>query len=103
MAAWEDGECPAALTIYDKGAAAHSNGKTETEPIISIWNRGARQLETPWVEPLKAQALHFLRRLRRPDAKAGSDGRFALDVVEVLEAACRSMKEGGAPIYLTEG
>jgi predicted dehydrogenase len=103
MAAWEDGECPAALTIYDKGAAAHSNGKTETEPIISIWNRGVHQLETPWVEPLKVQALHFLRRLRGPDTEAGSDGRFALDVVEVLEAACRSMKEGGAPIYLTGG
>jgi predicted dehydrogenase len=48
-------------------------------------------------EPLKNEAEHFIQCIRE-GKRPYSDGRSGLEVVEVLEAACRSIKEGGVPI-----
>jgi len=100
MATWEDGEPATALTIFNKGAAVNGNEDGDVKGIVSMWDGETHRLDTAGIEPLKAQAQHFLWRLQHPDAEARSDGFFALGVVEVIEAACQSIKAGGAPIVL---
>jgi predicted dehydrogenase len=103
MATWEDGQSGATVTIYDKGATVLPAETGDVRPRVAMWDGELCKLETPTFEPLKAQAQHFLRCLRYPYAEARSDGRFALDVVEALEAARYSMRAGGAPISLLGG
>jgi len=103
MAMWEDGDSAAAVTVFDKGAAvrAGEDGDAESE-IVSMWDGETHRFETSGLEPLKVQAQHFLRGLHHPDAEARSDCIFALGVIEVLEAACRSIRAGGAPIAVSQ-
>jgi predicted dehydrogenase len=104
MAAWEDGQSDMAVTIYDKGTAVLAdNTGGEAAPRVSIWDGEIRKIKKQWLEPLKLQAEHFLWRLRHLDAAGPCDGKFALDVVETLEAVCHSMRAGGAPIPLAGG
>ena len=52
-------------------------------------------------EPLRIECQHFVDCIRE-DRQPRSDGRDALNVVRVLEAMERSLREGGRPVKTTE-
>ncbi|HMF40982.1 MAG TPA: Gfo/Idh/MocA family oxidoreductase [Polyangia bacterium] len=65
---------------------------------LRLWTpqQGELVLPVDRSDALRAQCLDFATRAADPDA-AGGDGGHALDVVRVLEAGQRSMRQRGAP------
>jgi len=53
-------------------------------------------------EPLKAECQHFLECIRTGSTPLTS-GKNGLDVVRILEASSKSLKNHGAPVSLNEG
>ncbi len=95
-----DGSCePQALTLYDRGYDTRV-GARDDRPVELKYGAGeARTPQLPVVEPLKAECAHFLTCVEtrgRPRA----DGWAGLRVVQVLEAAERSLAAGSSPIRL---
>ncbi len=98
MAVFDDLEPNEKLRIYDKGATVNSDYDNFAEYI------GLRfgDIHIPHInagEPLRVECSHFLdcvRERRQPDSN-GDDG---LAVVKVLEAAQKSLKQGGVPVSL---
>jgi predicted dehydrogenase len=90
MAVFDDVRKDAKLMIYDQGVEI-VNGEPVTRKNEGI----AEQLESE--EPLRRQCLQFLeciRTRRRPL----TDGESGLRVLRVLDAAERSLAEGGKPV-----
>jgi len=95
MAVFDDLESTEKLKIYDKGAKVNTDYDTFAEYI------GLRfgDITIPYIrsgEPLKIECEHFvscIRDRKRPK----SDGLDGLRVVDVLEAADRSLANNGAP------
>jgi predicted dehydrogenase len=86
------------LRIYDKGYDRPPSF-TEYAEYLSIRNGDIYIPQMPMTEPLEVQCRHFLECIatgKRPL----SDGRSALRVVRVLEAAQRSLDADGAPVRL---
>jgi len=86
------------LKIYDKGAEINTDYDTYAEYV------GLRfgDITVPYIrvgEPLRAECEHFLSCIRER-ATPRSDGLDGLRVVEVLEAADRSLEKNGVPIDL---
>ena len=95
MAVFDDLESTEKLKIYDKGAKVNTDYDTFAEYI------GLRfgDITIPYIrsgEPLKIECEHFVSCIR--DRKTPkSDGLDGLRVVDVLEAANRSLANNGAP------
>ena len=92
MAVFDDVRKDAKLMIYDQGVEI-VNGEPVTRKNEGI----AEDLESE--EPLRRQCLQFLeciRTRRRPL----TDGESGLRVLRVLDAAERSLAEGGKPVSL---
>jgi predicted dehydrogenase len=102
MMVWDDTQLDEPVKIYDKGVVT-------SDPDSD--NFGEHQLTyrvgdtiSPYVgnqEPLAQELEHFLRCIREGRA-VRSDGRFGLQVVDVLEAADRSWRLGGVPVEVGE-
>ncbi len=98
MAVFDDLEANEKLRIYDKGAQVNDTYNTFAEYV------GLRfgDITMPYIkvgEPLRIECRHFLecvRKRRRPM----SDGEDGLRVVQVLDAAQRSLKLNGEPVRL---
>ncbi len=83
------------LRVYDKGVNVLPHYDTFGEFQLSYRYGDIVLPRIDDSEPLKNEAEHFIQCIR--DGKSpSSDGRSGLEVVEVLEAACRSIREGGA-------
>ncbi|MEJ2483950.1 MAG: Gfo/Idh/MocA family oxidoreductase [Gemmatimonadota bacterium] len=101
MAVFDDLETTEKLKIYDKGAEVNTDYDTFAEYV------GLRfgDITIPYIrsgEPLKIECEHFLSCVRdRTTPK--SDGMDGLRVVDVLEAADRSLKNNGSPESLKGG
>jgi predicted dehydrogenase len=101
MAVFDDLESTEKLKIYDKGAHVNTDYDTFAEYV------GLRfgDITIPYIrsgEPLKIECEHFLSCVRdRTTPK--SDGLDGLRVVDVLEAADRSLKNNGSPESLKGG
>ena len=98
MAVFDDLEPSEKLKIYDKGAEINTDYDSYAEYV------GLRfgDITVPYIrvgEPLRVECEHFLSRIRdrQPPRSDGYDG---LRVVEVLEAADRSLEQNGVPIKL---
>lgn len=96
MAVFDDLEANEKLKIYDKGAEINTDYDTFAEYV------GLRfgDITVPYIrvgEPLRAECEHFLDcvRSRKTPMSDGQDGRR---VVEVLEAAGRSLQLNGRPV-----
>jgi predicted dehydrogenase len=101
MAVFDDLEPAEKLKIYDKGAEVNTDYDTYAEYV------GLRfgDITVPYIrvgEPLRAECEHFLSRIRDRQ-QPRSDGYDGLRVVEVLEAADRSLEMNGVPIALHVG
>lgn len=98
MAVFDDLEPNEKLKIYDKGAEVNANYDSFAEYI------GLRfgDITVPHIkvgEPLRIECEHFLDCVRHRRAPV-SDGYDGLRVVNVLEAADRSLAANGIPVEL---
>lgn len=98
MAVFDDMESTEKLRIYDKSADQNAKYNSFAEYITLRFG----DITIPHLkidEPLKLECQHFLNCIR--DGKQPrSDGRDGLRVVEVLDAAQRSLKANGVPVTI---
>jgi predicted dehydrogenase len=101
MVVFDDMESERKITVYDKGATT-TRTKFETYGEFVTLHFG--DIHIPKIgndEPLRLETQHFVDCIVN-DATPRSDGRDALNVVRVLEAMERSLREGGRPVKTTE-
>jgi predicted dehydrogenase len=96
MAVFDDLDANEKLRIYDKGAHVSTEYNTFAEYI------GLRfgDITVPYIkvgEPLRLECLHFLDCVQNRKQPL-SDGYDGLRVVQVLDAAQRSLKSNGTPV-----
>ena len=95
MAVYNDVETAQKIKIYDKGvdAPAYTNGFGEFQ-----YNYRSGDITIPriqFTEPLRQECQHFVDCVAN-HARPCSDGRDGLQVVKILEAAEKSLKNGSA-------
>ena len=102
MLVYDDVSPAEKIRVYDKGVEVQPHYETfgEFQLLYRSGDVFIPRLDT--VEPLKAETGHFLDLIggRIKPLSSGEDG---LKVVQVLEGACRSMKEDGRRIALDLG
>jgi len=86
------------LRIYDKGFD-RPPAFTEYAQFLSIRNGDIHIPQIPMVEPLEVQCRHFVECVTE-GKRPLTDGVSAVRVVQVLDAAQRSLQRGGAPVSL---
>jgi predicted dehydrogenase len=100
MAVYDDLADQERLRIYDKGVVASAQDDARNRPMSYRYGG----ISSPYIEmqePLRVQDEHFIECVlagRRPR----TDGESGLAVVRALEAATRSLRQGGA-IGLDDG
>jgi predicted dehydrogenase len=101
MIVYDDVEPTEKIKIYDKGITL--NGSSEKAHQLRIGYR-AGDMWAPHLaakEALQTEVEHFIDCLRNGTAPISS-GLSGLRVVEILEAASRSIKEQGRPVKLNQ-
>ena len=93
MAVFDDVRKNAKLMIYDQGVEF-----VDGEPVTRKNEGIAETLDDK--EPLRSQSLQFLECIRTRQRPL-TDGESGLRVLRVLDAAERSLQEGGMPISLS--
>jgi predicted dehydrogenase len=97
MAVLDDAEPTEKLRIYDKGVDAGQ--------VVDFARAMALRSGDIWIprldasEPLTLECRHFLECVRTRQ-RPRTDGREGLRVIRVLEAASRSLADGGRPVRL---
>jgi len=104
MLVWNDLEADEKLKIYDKGVAmngnGHGNGKQGLYALLVSYRSGdmwAPRVEQ--TEALKVELSYFIDCVRTTQTPI-NDGVAGLRVVQLLEAADRSLKERGRTVTL---
>lgn len=102
MITFDDMDNEASVRIYDKGIVRLVN--EEGDRIYKEFSLKLRagDVHLPHIdptEPLKAECEHFVESIRKKRTPR-SDGKVGLEVVRVLEAAQKSLEQGGAWIKL---
>jgi len=102
MLVYDDVSPSEKIRVYDKGVdkQSHYDGFGEFQLLYRSGDVFLPHVDT--IEPLKTETAHFLD-VVDGKAEALSDGVHGLKVVEVLEAACESLKSDGKRIELTVG
>jgi predicted dehydrogenase len=98
MAVFDDLEANEKLRVYDKGAQYGAEYDTFAEYL------GLRfgDIHVPYIkvgEPLRLECQHFINCVEKR-VRPRSDGLDGLRVVQVLDAAQRSLQNGGQPVAL---
>jgi predicted dehydrogenase len=99
MAVFDDMQPREKLRIYDKGVDRpeyRSYGES-----LSVREGDIFIPRVSNAEPLAVQLRHFVQ-VVRGEASARADARDGVRVVRVLDAASRSLAQGGAPVHLEE-
>jgi len=97
MVVFDDMEASEKLKIYDKGVGSlfyDSYGE-----YLSLRFGDITIPNIKMVEPLRAEAEHFIRCIELKE-KPKTGGRDGLEVVKILVAAQKSLGENGAPVSL---
>jgi predicted dehydrogenase len=90
---------PRSLTLYDRGYDSRIGAKDDQAVELKYGAGDVRIPDLPATEPLKAECRHFLECIQngtRPRAGGGE----GLRVVQVLEAAGRSVRNGSRAVEL---
>lgn len=87
------------VVIYDKGVEVPPDSLTEAEFHASYRHGDETVYPVQWVEPLSAECRHFLTCLQT-GALPRSDGEGAIRIIKVLEAAQRSLANGGVELLV---
>jgi len=97
MATWDDLQTAAPIAIYDRGANSVPDYGDFGEFLrLSMWDGDIRLPKVSFDEPVKVQAIEFLKFLQDGRVER-SDSTFGLGVVRVLEAIDISIQQGGRP------
>jgi predicted dehydrogenase len=94
MVVYDDIEPVNKLVIYDKGVDVQPYTDTYEEFHLAYRYGDAVPVPLEWQEPLKVECLHFLQSIRNGTSMR-SDGKQGLKVVQILEAAQKSLFNGG--------
>ena len=97
MVVFDDMEASEKLKIYDKGVGSLSYDSYGEYLSLRFGDITIPNIKM--VEPLRAEAEHFIRCIELKE-KPKTGGRDGLEVVKVLVAAQQSLKEKGAPVNL---
>jgi predicted dehydrogenase len=101
MAVFDDMEPAEKVRLYDKGVDPPSLAGDDPAAGMKLRFGDICIPRLPGGEPLLAECQHFVDCIR--DGRAPrSDGLDGLRVVQVLEAAERSLREGGHPVPIEE-
>jgi len=102
MVVFDDMNSAEKIRIYDKGVdGLGKNGKFVGYAESLSLRFGEVTIPTlKHAEPLKVECAHFVECVEN-HTQPRSDGRDGLRVVRVLDAAQRSLKNGGAPVKLS--
>jgi predicted dehydrogenase len=101
MVVFDDMESDRKVTVYDKGATT-TRTKFETYGEFVTLHFG--DIHIPKIsneEPLRVECQHFVDCILNDETPL-SDGRDALNVVRVLDAMERSLRNGGQPVKTAE-
>jgi len=102
MLVWNDLEADEKLKIYDKGVAVNGNGNGKQGLYDLLVSYRSGDMWAPRVEQteaLKVELSYFVECVRTTQTPI-NDGVAGLRVVQLLEAADRSLKERGKTITL---
>jgi predicted dehydrogenase len=94
MLVYDDIEPKDKVKIFDKGVDLPPHSDTVEEFEISYRTGEAESYAFTWEEPLRAECSHFAECIRN-DEEPRSNGEVGLRVVKVLDAAQRSLLNGG--------
>lgn len=98
MAVFDDTQSAEKIWIYDKGVETKQDYSTYGE-YLSLRFGDVVIPRIPATEPLRAECQHFIECVQSRKTPR-SDGRDGLRVSKVLDAAQRSLKEGGSPVKI---
>jgi predicted dehydrogenase len=99
MAVFDDMEPAEKVRLYDKGAELTASGAHDPAEGITLRFGDICIPRIPAGEPLLAECQHFVDCIREQRIPR-SDGVDGLQVVQVLEAAQLSLREGGRPVSI---
>jgi len=100
MAIFDDGEPEDKLKIFDKSIyGPFSDGFKAGIDQISLKNGEAEVIKLEKTSPLEIELRHFIEAVES-GTPALSDGQNGLDVLKILEAAQKSLKNGGAIVEI---
>lgn len=94
MLVYDDIEPENKVVIYDKGVEVPPYSDTEEEFHMSYRYGEAVPYPVTWVEPLRVECQHFVDCIQE-GKEPRSSGGVGLRVVKILEAAQRSLLNGG--------
>ena len=97
MVVFDDMEASEKLKIYDKGVGSLSYDSYGEYLSLRFGDITIPNIKM--VEPLRAEAEHFIRCIELKE-KPKTGGRDGLEVVKILVAAQKSLGENGAPVSL---
>jgi predicted dehydrogenase len=100
MIVWNDLEPSEKVKVYDKGASVSGDLEELYKTRVSYRSGDMWAPRLATTEPLLTEAAHFVDCIETGCAPI-TGGRLGLQVVEMLEAATRSMRMRGHPIELT--
>jgi len=98
MAVFDDASSAEKIWIYDKGVDTKLDYNTYGE-YLNLRFGDILIPQIPSTEPLKTECQHFIDCIKNRTTPR-SDGRDGLRVSQVLDAAQRSLKMGGAPVKI---
>jgi predicted dehydrogenase len=101
MAVFNDMDPSEKVRLYDKGV--YWDDSSHPGPELGIRLRFG-DVQIPWLEatePLLLECQHFIDCVRN-HTRPRSDGWDGLRVIEVLEAADESLRQGGMPVRLSQ-
>lgn len=98
MVVFDDTEATEKIRIYDKGADRNLDYDTYGE-YLSLRTGDIVIPKIPGGEPLAAECGHFLKCIETRE-KPRSDGCAGLMTLKALDAAQRSLRQGGAPVEI---
>jgi predicted dehydrogenase len=102
MVVHDDLEAHEKLKVYDKRVSALRRADTFGEYQFTYHYGSVVSPYIQFDEPLRLEALHFLECIR-DRSRPITDGRQGLDVVRVIEAAQRSLREDGRSVEVANG
>jgi predicted dehydrogenase len=100
MIVYDDVEAAEKIKVYDKGITVSGTAENELQLRIGYRAGDMWAPHLPAKEALQTEAEHFIACLHSGKSPI-SNGMSGLQVVEILEAASRSIAAKGNPVHLT--
>lgn len=101
MIVYDDIEPSEKVKVYDKGITLnhHGNGESVYKMLVGYRTGDMWAPQLDGTEALRTEARHFLQCIEE-NHRPVTDGEAGLQIVQLLEAATRSMSEQGRPVEL---